>query len=693
MRRVVRILGPAGLLAAAALPVLAADVSGSARIQGGTTETGEREEDQLAQDYAVQINQPITPWLRLFVAYTDNRFETTSADGLDFDRRSRQPLVQLSYDRGRFDAALGFSDRRTRGSGPADTLDVQSWFGRLSWRPQKGPRYSLRLRDESNVADVAVFGRDVDTRALDFDLLHSARWWNLRYAFNRFELDNRTSGFRLDQDRHLLRFDHSRRLWGDRVALSTGWRLTRNEQREEAPAGAGLAEPLAAIRGLTLIDPTPQIGELEPVPTLIDGDTVTPAVPRIEIGGANTFRNVGLDLGFSRQVSRLEITVDAVSDPTLLWEVYHSSDNLNWERLAGAVAEFDVVFLRYTLRFPEATAQYWKAVNVSVNQQPAVAVTEIRALLDVERLGRLDRRSDSRRASVAVNVTPSERLSGSFSATFDEDDGSNGGLPAQDSRQTAYEARVRTELTPSADARFHYTFSQLEREQQPVLRRDERRYGGSLHWSPLPTVDTVLSLTRRSEYDDAVRLRSSDTYRLRSVTELYDRLSLTSELAYATLDDPQSGFELSSWTWRETLESRPFERLTFGAGVLLAWFDSSGTVSLERRVAADVRSQWIIAPLLTLNGQVSYGEEDDRETVSQRYNLNWTPGPKLALSASYFESDSLGVDETRATAANLSYRMNRRLNLFASFSRSVLERAAEQASRVTSLTAGMTLSF
>ena len=73
-------------------------------------------------------------------------------------------------------------------------------------------------------------------------------------------------------------------------------------------------------------------------PTLIDGELAVPAAGPIAIGGANTFRNVGLDLGVTQPVSRLEISVDTVSDPGLVWRVFRSRDNLVWDEVDGVLS-------------------------------------------------------------------------------------------------------------------------------------------------------------------------------------------------------------------------------------------------------------------------------------------------------------------------------------------------------------------
>ena len=679
-------------LLALATPAVAVEVHGNVRVYDGSTENGGAEADQLDQKFTLNLRQALTPWLSLLFTYRYTDFSTDSGGG-DFERSSSDPRLELLYDRPTLTARLSFQDRRNRGSNPSDNLDLESFQAQLRWQPKKGPRVSLQLRDDTNVADTAVFGRDVSSRTFGIETIWDRRWLSARYGFQAARLANERTGFELDEDRHQLRADVDQRLWNDRLTLSASGRVSRVEQREIAGSGGQPAQPVSIRDGLFALDTSPDLGELEDAPGLIDGDAVTPVTPEIEIGGANTFRNVGVDLGFTRQVTRLEITVDAPSSPGLVWDVYHGSDGLTWNRIRGVASEYDGALSRYTLTFPETTDRFFKAVNVTVNDFTNISVTELRALIDVGQLGRREGRSTTYRADIGARWRPHERVRADVYAGFANDRDLTRGLLSRDLDERSLSAQLHVDLTSDLEARVGYRNTRVDENREPVLARDEEHWSVALDWSPLPSVDGLLSFSRRDETDGTVLIRSADTVRLRARTELLASLELTSELTWSDVDDPFAGLEQTVWRWRETLSAELTERLNVRASVARSVFDSTGTVVIEERTNVDLLANWRAAPFLSFTGDWSYGKDDLQDTLTQRYSTFYAPGPKLAASFSYQDAETSGVRQTTTLGASVSYRIRPRLTPFANFSRSTFQQVGTETSDNTSLRFGFNLYF
>jgi hypothetical protein len=692
-RRTSFVLG-IGTSVLAMLPrAFAGDASGGARVYAGSTDTGGETEHVLSQDYNLRWSQPLTPWLALFVGYQSSDYATKQEGSPDFERTSREPLIEITYTRSGFNARFGTRDRQARGTSDADVLDVTSRYGQLFWKPARGPRYSLRFDESTNVADVAIFGRDLRTRTADFDVVYPLRHANLRYSFENFHLDNALTGYALGQRQHSVRGTMEHRFLDDRLSVSSDILFRRTDQTTQAPIGQTIATPLAAREGLFALDTTPDLGSLDPEPTLLDGDSTTPAVPRIDIGGANTYRNIGVDLGVTQQASRLEISVDALSDPGLGWVVYHGPDNLTWDLLGGVAVAFDPTFLRYTLTFPQTTDRYFKAVNVAANSQPIVAVTEVRAFVDIAALDSASQRSTTERAYVIAGYKPTDRLTTRLSAAYNNDGGSGDQRPVLNARELDLDALVNADLTGSLDGRIQYHRSNFRREQGPLLRRDEERYDAALLWTPLPTVDGLLGATWRDETEGGTLIRSTESVRARAVTELLPGLKLASEVTRQSVRDPFAGFAFTGWFLKETLEGRPTERMTLRGGGSSQWFDATGRLTVRRRVAADAGIAWTLTEYVVFDADWSYGDEDGRVTLWQSYSASWNPGPRLSVTAAYNESDSIEDLVTSGASASLDYRLDRYLSLFAAFSRSELKQALVAESRVTSLQFGLSLGF
>jgi hypothetical protein len=160
--------------------VEAAELHGSARVYAGPTDNDGQETDVRDEKYALNLSQVLTPRLRFLLSGRFNRFKSSPEGLADFERDSDEPRIDLHYGSSTVSALFSYFERRTSGTNPSDDFDVSSLQGQFSWRPHVGPSYSLRVRDESNVADVAIFGRDVDSRNLNFSVIHDGARWSTR---------------------------------------------------------------------------------------------------------------------------------------------------------------------------------------------------------------------------------------------------------------------------------------------------------------------------------------------------------------------------------------------------------------------------------------------------------------------------------------------------------------------------------
>jgi hypothetical protein len=695
MRRA-KVIPGLGLTAILLLPGMgprAAETSGSIFVSGGTNEVDSEETDVLDQRYQVTLVQPLTLHLGLNLNFLYRDLKTSPDTGLDFERRTAQPGVDLYFQRNRFSSRLSYRERRTRGTSLADQLDATSFLASMTWDPQRGPLARLQYRDETNFSNVAVFGRDVTNRTWDFEVGRDYKDWSAWYEYSQVRVDNALSGLNLKQAQHELRGSYQVKAWEDRMTFFANGQVRRVNNDSRVPSGTLFDRPVPARRGLFAVDTTPEIWRLDPAPALIDGDTATPVEPDIDIGGANTFRNIGVDLGFIRPVSQLEVTVDRLSGPNLIWEVYHSPDNLNWELVPGVTSVWDTTFLRYSIRFPETEDQYFKVVNVSVNTENNVLVTEIRALREVESIGRTTGETTDVRTNLNLLFEPNDRVSGSFSLGYNDEDDVIPGVTIRSIRDLYYTSNLRFVLTPDLDLSMYYGFSDREEDRGPFLSRGDRNMGASLNWDPLPTVDGQLSVNRREETQFGATLRTDNTARLRLATELFPELMLTTELIANDSENDFAGFSQSSWTWRESLISQPTRHWTLSGTYSYSDFESSGSVSLSKRTSLSVRTAWTPVPAINIGITYGQGKDDNRKTSDQRYYLVWSPGRKLTCSLVYNENEAVGFRKISSTSVQVQYRPHQRLRLFVTGSNSEEDLITLPRVETTSFRAGLILTI
>ena len=682
------------LLLGVASTAPAFDFSGAGLIAGTATDNRGLQSDLLEQRYTLSLFQELTPYVTVRLGYQFHDLTTSFEEGADVSRRSRQPLAELLYRRMDLSGRLAVYQQSVDDTARGESFDRRSVAAFLAWSPSRGPGFSADFRQDSNVADVSVFGRDVSNRRLELKAFYNRRYWAASYTFGQNLLENQSNQLRTDQKRHELWASGTRPLFADRLALGFSGRLSRINRDTRVGEDTELADPVPAAEGLFAVDTTPELGDLEPNPTLIDGDIDTPASPPIDIGGANTFRNVGLDLGITRPVSRLEIAVDTVSGPQLTWLVYHSRDNLFWEAVPGVLAEFDEALLRYRLRFPETEDRFFKAVNVSVNPRPQVLVTEVRALLDLD-LTQPEENLETTlyRADLAARFRPTRRVNGAVGFGLSNDQTFSAGLVRRDFSEVHAFGRLTVDLARDLDLNLNYRFEDSEDLREPVLLRTVSRFGAGLTWDPLPTVGAVLTANRRNESEKGAPLQSLQSVRLGVATRLLPDLRLVSDLDYSRLDDTFAGRDRNTWTWRETLEMQPLQSWSVGGGFTWSSNTTSQGEPLLNRTQYRVFTTWRATAYLTMGGTWWYNSENGRGSLNQSYNVSYAPGRKLAFSATYqgFEGPT-GIG-TATDSLGVTYRLFTRFILFANLSRSRTDQADGEADEITNLRAGLRLAF
>lgn len=689
---------PAGVLL---LPLLlsagsafAFDLDGSLLIAGTATDNQGLTSDRLEQRYSLGLRQWLTPYVGLRVQYQFRDFATTFEDGTEFGRRSRQPLVEMLYRREGLRGRFAVFEQSIDDTFQQQSFDRQSLNANLAWQSTRWPSLTFNYRRDNNVADVSVFGRDVASQLLELTALYNQTSWSATYSFQRTDVDNQSNQLQTNQRRHEARGSFRQSFLDERFSLDLAGQLSRLDRTSRVGQDAELAEPLPAVAGLFAVDATPEIGELETNPTLIDGDIETPASPPVDIGGANTLRNIGVDLGITRPATRLEIAVDDVSGPQLVWLVYHSRDNLFWEAVPGVTSVFDGALLRYRLRFPETEDRFFKAVNVSVNPSPQVLVTEVRALVDLDASGTEDEaRTTLYRGDVVAGFRPSRRVSGAVGFGASNDQSFSAGLVRRDFSEVHAFGRLTFDLARDLGLNLGYRYNDSEDLRQPVLLRTVSTYNASLRWVPLPTVDAVLSAVRRGETERGDPIQSLQSVRLGVATLLLPDLRLVSDFGFSRLDDPFAGRDRDSWTWRETLETRPLPTWTLGAGFTFSLNESREGDALLRRQQYRLYTTWNATSYLVLGGNWWYTDDGGRTSLNQSYHVSYAPGDRLTLSATYQGFEGLGLVATSTDSASISYRLFSQFVLFANLSRSRTEVSGGESTSISNLRAGLRLAF
>jgi hypothetical protein len=680
---------------ASAEPSAAFDLSGTAVVFWGTSDTLQSSTDSVDQRYAFNLGQDLTEFLRVGVSYQHFDFATRPDGGTTGRERRRTPRLFLAYDRPSLSADVRWETTQSDGTSNIENFDISRFSGGLLWEPRGDFSLSARFSDTTNVADVGALGRDTRQQAVAVQARYQRTFWRTSYLFTRSELDNRANDFSSLQERHEGRIAAARGFFDDRLRLGFGGSISNLDGRQKVGADTDLAEPVVAADGLFTITLTPEIGELDSAPGLNDGDFETPAEGGIDIGGANTFRNLGLDLGIIRPITRLEISVDRPSGSTVVWAVFKSADNLLWEEVPVTFSAYDAGIRRYSVRFAETSERFFKVVNISVNPEPIVLVTEVRALRDVETI---DEESARERRLYSANVSARYRtLGGRFDAEATaggrNDENFVAGLIRRDYSQRYHTARLGLRLADDLHARTGYRYAESENLEGAEFFRESEIVDAGLVWTPLRTIRADLSLQRRTESERDAELRTTESAAFNLLTELLPDLTLTSSLLYSRLLEPGGQEDRSSWTWSEAVRTRPISQLTLDGFLSYSRIATKATDRRFDRSSARLVSTWRVTSFINVRGEWGWSETDNVSTVRQRYGTGYAPGPKLYFSLNYDRFSSDAGRKTSAQSIGGQYQLQQKFRLIASASRSETSFDGDLTIRNDNLRVGFNLFF
>ena len=682
------------ILLLSAVDSRALDFSGNIRLLWIDTQFQNGATNGLEQQYNLQLRQHLSPFLLARLTYNRFQVDTRPDGGESFGRRFQQPRLELLYSRPTVTARLGYAYREATGTFDINNFVSQGINGTLTWRIL--PRLSLNLgySNDINETDPGAFGRETTTESARATIRYDRSFGGVSYSYSNLNLDNDSSGLVVDQQRHDLHLNAARDFFSDRLSLALSGRAGYSEGSRAAAEGADLAEPVPATEGLFAVDLTPGLGELEPTPDLINGDVITPVSPPIEIGAANTFRNIGLDLGITRPISRLEIYVDRPSGPNVVWDVYTSRDNLFWAPLLGVNSEWDPDLLRYTLRLPETEDRFFKAVNVSVNPADRVNVTELRALLGRPgAVGQDPNSQDLYQADLSARYRFSSRVNATLGVGTSNDQTTSGGLLLQDYSINYARAGLNIDLARTLHLTFGYRSTDSRDGRNPPLDRGTQEGTASLTWNPLPTVDLRFTTSSRDEKEQSELLQRTLTSRVGVGLQLLSDLQLYTDLSYNRLEDPFSGFDRDSYNASIRFDSRPFRNWLLGGGYHYLLTETPEQETLLDRNNVFLQTSWSPGSFLTLTGTWRYYIDDFTDSLRQTYGLFYNPGPKLTFSATWDNFDTNTGRRTGNASAGLTYRLYRHVRFSARLSRSSFEQNSLPAEEVTSAQIGLTIGF
>lgn len=633
--------------------------------------------------FTLNIDTKIYPNLRLHAGGTGEAnisdFKTEDTETKTTATRFR-PYIDLTLQSPLYTAGMGYSRREERTKvedSPSVTLVNEEYNGILGWRPEGFPSFDLYLKRMNRFDEREQF-QDTTEDTLNLITKYSFKGLDLNYRGTYTDILNKMIDLDTKQQVHNGRVTYSDAFFDRRVSLHTTYNGTY-QQTETVSKGRGAVQfPIFPFEGLSTLDNTPVDGALLLNPALIDGDLGTSSgidlVEDLPLVG-DFRRNIGLNLLNVTEVNSLLVWVDrdvSTIAGSFLWDIYISSDNLNWTLWAGPfTAPFGPFQNRFEVNFPNVSTRYIKVVTTPLAPRPFgfpnVFVTEIQAFLnrpaeDVE--GKTTNASHTYNLDVRTRIFDVPLLFYELNYFFNRVE------PSSEQRYNLSNAlslnhRLSEKLVGSARVGV-----------ENGKEKDEKRlayvYSASLTADPLRRLHHSLVLSGRTEEIDD---RPNDTYSafLYNTAQLYDGIDV----------NLNGGV---NFTKRETEEKTRDFVINVGANIVPhravvfvlnysdkmsnQWGGETGSGSTYTRILdMSVNYNPFRALNLFASWQIVAEKHQDIDTT-QNYALNWSPFPDGALQFNFAYNENLRSQDNgkeRVMTPSIRWNITRRSYLDVSY--------------------------
>jgi hypothetical protein len=453
------------------------------------------------------------------------------------------------------------------------------------------------------------------------------------------------------------RITYSDMFFNNRVSFNGSYNISHEETTTTASGiGGEVTSQISPSAGLSLVDDTFNPIALDPNPALIDGNTTTSTGVNIglpPLGGNTSLRQIGLDFVVTTEVNRLLVWIDRdLSSATTIansfsWDVYISSDNLNWNHWAGPIlpASFGPFQNRFELDFPRVSTRYIKVVTKPLSpivfgssSFPNIFITELQAF--TAKTVEQQVKSRTTKLSHILNIDSRTRILNIPNLFYEL----SYYLNKSDPGQTTY--TLSNGL--SVNHRFNPIFSGSAR----VAREDgteegEKRwayvYNASIVATPLKTLRYNLIYSGRIEEIDRESTKNNSIF-LQTNAALYKGIdiNLGEGINFSTLETGQRQ--------RNTIINFgtsivPHRAMTITLNYSDTTTDQSGG-GLPSTSTSTRRGNLSVAyrPFETLYLFSSWeilAEKGEKVQTTQNYGLNWSPFPEGTLQFNFAYNESI----------------------------------------------------
>lgn len=311
---------------------------------------------------------------------------------------SFRPYVNLTLNSPPYTFGIGYTRREEyakSGDTPGITTINEEYDAVIGWKPVGLPSLDL-LFFRRNTFDTEHISQDTTVDSVLLGSKYTYKNLDLQYQASYNDQTLKLVGLETKDLTQTGRVSYSDSFFDRRLSFATSYNISRQDIETTSQGKGEVSFQIFPFAGLSTISDTPTLGALIPNPALIDGNLTASVGIDIglpPIGGNTKLRQIGVDLLNVTEVNKLLVWVDRELPASIAnffsWEIFTSSDNLNWTLFKTvSPAQFGQFQNNFEIDLPNVKARYIKVVTrplsptiLDASKFPNIFITELQAFL------------------------------------------------------------------------------------------------------------------------------------------------------------------------------------------------------------------------------------------------------------------------------------------------------------------------
>jgi len=640
--------------------------------------------------FTLSINTNIFPKLRLDGgALFEKNISALKMDSEDTKTEITKvrPYFNLTLKDPIYIGGIGYSRReetlKTEGQRGEKRIN-EDYDAILGWRPEALPSIEARFLRTNSFDERRQF-QDIKEDSIFLSSIYNYKGLGIRYQGRYADTLNKLNDLETKDFSQSGWLTYSDYFFNRRVSFNTSYNIARDDvEVKTKKTGGEVSFQTFPFSGLSILSDTPSMVTLVPNSSLIDGNLTASSGINIglpPIGGDFRRRNIGIDFLNPTEVNQIFIWVDRELPSDIAnsfsWDIYISSDNLNWTFLITiSPAPFGPFRNRFELNFSAVKTRYIKVVTPPLSgtvpgagSYPDIFITEIQAfnkkIMEEEKSIKTSMTSHIYSLDIRSRLLDIPILFYDLNYFYTKID----------------DTEDQKRYTLSNGLSFNHRFSRIFSASARIAREDgseedEKRiayiYNASLEAVAFRTLTHRLVFSGRDEKIDKKKSDSNSIF-IYNIAELYKGLEVNLN-GGVNFSKKEMGEDIRDTTINFLTSIIPHPTMTISLDYSYTKTDQSKggkqylSTSTQR---GDFKVSYNPLRTLFIVASIEIIAEKDKETVTtQNYGFNWSPFPEGNLQFRFYYNENIrSADDgkERVLSPGLRWNISRRSFLDVSY--------------------------